>query len=301
MEAVDGRTKQRFNELSVLEIISNCGWVKARHIGLCVWPESNPDNALRMAQITLKGLKSKGQVLDRIGPDQSTIYALSGPGARTLQRATGLPAKSGKDSIKYTSNFPHRNLINELVARLIGRGLEAWSEHAVRGWRSPIKGFDWQAGLGLLDRRKNKSKYPDAIVLLSDDHDLGYQDDVKKFLNVAWVEVERGRKGSLDYHFMVTSMLRMVAPLNKHGAPTGEEVTIENQRIPVRISECWLVCPDEIHVKKFVRKVVALAGEMPWTYSWQYAVDRVRVVSPEGDFEYLRDLLKRKGLSIENS
>lgn len=298
MEAVDGRTKQRLNEQNVLEFISNCGWAKAKHIGLCVWPQSNLNSAHRMAQITLRGLKLKGQVLDRIGPDQSTIYALSAPGARALERATGIRVKSGKDAIKYTSNFPHRNLINEFVARQVGQGFEAWAEHSVRAWRSPIKGFGWQAGLGLLDRRKNKSKFPDAIVVLFDDNDRDYDDDVRRYLNVAWIEVERGRKGSSDYHFMVTSMLKMVASLSKRGAPTGEEVTIENQRIPVRIAECWLLCPDETHVKKFANKIAALAKEKPWTFSWQYAVNRVRVVSPSGHFEYLSDLLARKGLSI---
>ncbi len=299
MVKANGKTQQRFNRQYVLEYIANCGWAKTIHIGMCVWPKSAPENQRRMAQLTLRQLKFDGCLLAKIGEDQSTLYALSEKGARMLQDLTGIKVGSGKDAITYTKTFVHRNLINEVAARLVGSGFEAWPEHAVRKWRSPIKGFDWQIALGLSDRRKNKVKYPDLVVLLSDER---FEDDIAdgnlRYQNIVWVEVEQSPKGGADYDFMLRAMLSMVAPLDNAGRPNGACVLIDSFRVPVRIGEAWLVCPSELHKARFARRIARMASQTPWVFAWQYALERVALLTPKLERESLGELLQRYELSV---
>ena len=299
MVKINSKAQQKFNQHKALEYIALCGWTKTIHIGICVWPTATRQTQQRMAQYTLRQLKEDGKVLWETAEDQSVVYALSERGARTLRQQTDAKVRSGKDAINYRKNFAHRILINEVAARLLGRGQLAWPEHAVRGWKSPIKCFNWQIALGLTDRRKRQLKYPDLIVKLSDDEPQeGDGSDGVQTVNVAWVEVEQGPKGGTDYAYMVCAMLSMVAPLTARGIPQGDMVRIETSHVHVCIAEVWLVCPSETHKIKFANRIARLAAQTPWKFSWQYAMDRVSVLTPSLEFESLGELLKRKGLLV---
>lgn len=69
------------NELEVLKALANCGWMITRQIASWVWTDSTKHVAINKAQLVLKRLAAKKQVLERQTPVGVKAWVLTEPGA----------------------------------------------------------------------------------------------------------------------------------------------------------------------------------------------------------------------------
>jgi hypothetical protein len=185
----DGRALAHDNEVRVLRALHRFGWLRTRDIAAIVWqrwanraPVEGPTLAptaaaaagLRMAQRTLRRMREAHLLLQGMGPDGSTIYAIAEAGARVL-RGLGVEALTGKDLVRNfsVSHFRHRCIANEVAIGAIVQGFKASTEREI----SQGRWLGGEAGVA--------GKLPDAL-LRSGQH-------------VWWVEVERSRKNAKDY------------------------------------------------------------------------------------------------------
>lgn len=185
----DGRAVAHDNEVRVLRALHRFGWLRTRDIAALVWhrwanraPVEGPNLAptaaaaagLRMAQRTLRRMREAHLLLQGMGPDGSTIYAMAEAGARVL-RGLGVEALSGKDLVRSfsTSHFRHRCIANEVAIGAVVQGFKASTEREISQGR-------WLGGEGGV-----AGKLPDALL--------------RSGQYVWWVEVERSRKNAKDY------------------------------------------------------------------------------------------------------
>jgi hypothetical protein len=75
------KLKAAQNELEVLKALANCGWMTTRLIALWVWTESTPHVAVNKAQLVLKRLAEKRQVLKRNTPVGMKAWILTSIGS----------------------------------------------------------------------------------------------------------------------------------------------------------------------------------------------------------------------------
>jgi hypothetical protein len=188
----DGRELARRNSERALKAIHKFSWLRTRCLAaLLFMPRSKatdnfkpnviavPATALRMAQRTLERLRKQRKVIWIRAPDGSRIYGLSESGARELV-SMGIPAKSGKDSIRRVSlsYFHHRRLANEVAICALLQGFRASSEHE-------IATGEWLGG-----KEGVQGKKPDVVVR-----------DGKR---VVFCEIERSRRNFRDHEKFVT-------------------------------------------------------------------------------------------------
>jgi hypothetical protein len=164
----DGRAVARDNEVRVLRALHRFGWLRTRDIAALVWqrwanraPTEGPNFApttatpagLRMAQRTLRRMREAHLLLQGMGPDGSTIYAMAEAGARVL-RALGVEALSGKDLVRSfsASHFRHRCIANEVAIGAIVQGFKASTEREI----SQGRWLGGEAGVA--------GKLPDALL-----------------------------------------------------------------------------------------------------------------------------------------
>lgn len=193
----DGRELARRNSERALKAIHKFSWLRTRDLAaLLFMPRSKatdifkpnviavPATAIRMAQRTLERLRKQRKVIWIRAPDGSRIYGLSESGARQLV-SMGIPAKSGKDSIRRVSlsYFHHRRLANEVAISALLHGFRASTEYeiAVGEWLGGQKGV--------------QGKKPDVVV--------------RAGKNVVFCEVERSRRNFRDHEKLVTWLKAM--------------------------------------------------------------------------------------------
>lgn len=181
------------NELSVLRNLHKYGWLRSKDIACLCWQKhdrrfsnSEPDiqrpvltiSGLRMAQITLKRLKTKKQILSLQAPDNSIIYALSQRGVNRLN-TLGINSVSGKDLIRQYSfeQYRHRVISNEISISGELQGFKTFTERQIaqNHWHGEAKGL-----LG---------KKPDCLISNRD--------------YCWWIEVERSKKNQKDYQALI--------------------------------------------------------------------------------------------------
>jgi hypothetical protein len=180
----DGRALARKNELNILRALHRFGWLRSRDLAVLVWsswrsqpPKAGPSlvpltpnaSSLRMAQRTIRRMKSRRLLLSAQAPDGGVLYGLAESGARLLQRQ-GVPAKSGKDLVRrYSSqHYLHRCVANEVAIGGIVEGYRVATEREIA------------QGLWLGGSAGVKGKRPD--VLLRDGN------------RAYWIEVERSSR-----------------------------------------------------------------------------------------------------------
>lgn len=213
----DGRAVARENEVRVLRALHRFGWLRTRDIAAIVWqrwasraPTEGPNFAptlatpagLRMAQRTLRRMREAHLLLQGMGPDGSTIYAMAEAGARVL-RGLGVEALSGKDLVRSfsTSHFRHRCIANEVAIGAIVQGFKASTEREI----SQGRWLGGEAGVA--------GKLPDALL--------------RSGQYVWWVEVERSRKNAKDYAHLLKWL---GAVLRDAARASGSELLGENLR-----------------------------------------------------------------------
>ncbi|MBU2642552.1 MAG: replication-relaxation family protein [Gammaproteobacteria bacterium] len=196
----DGRELARRNDERTLKAIHKFSWLRTRCVAaLLFMPRLKatdnfklvviavPATARRMAQRTLARLREQRKVIWIKAPDGSRIYGLSESGARQLVDL-GIPAKSGKDSIRRVSlsYFHHRRLANEVAICALLQGFRASSEHeiAVGEWLGGQKGVH--------------GKKPDSVVRTGQ--------------TVVFCEVDRSRRNFRDHEKLVTWLKTMWPP-----------------------------------------------------------------------------------------
>lgn len=182
----DGRAVARNHELNISRALHRFGWLRTRDLAALVfqrWASTAPaggptllppvatGSGLRMAQRTLRRMRTARLVLDTLAPDGSVIYALSEAGARALQ-GIGVGATTGKDQVRTFSptHFRHRCIANEVAISAILEGFRASTEREI------------SRGLWLGGKEGIAGKLPD--VLLRSGSVLG------------WCEVERSKKNA---------------------------------------------------------------------------------------------------------
>lgn len=189
MNSKDGRAIAREREVQILRALHRFGFLRTKDLAALIWqrwasnaplggPSLKPpvatETGLRMAQRTLRRMRSERLVLSTQAPDGSIVYALSEAGARVLQ-GMGVPAITGKSQVRSfsTSHFRHRCIANEIAISAILEGYRAATEREIT------------QGLWLGGKQGIASKLPDAFLHSG---------------SVAfWVEVERSRKRANDY------------------------------------------------------------------------------------------------------
>lgn len=67
--------------MEALKALANCGWLTTRLIALWVWTDSTPHVALNKAQLVLKRLAKKKQILERETPVGMKAWVLTDTGA----------------------------------------------------------------------------------------------------------------------------------------------------------------------------------------------------------------------------
>lgn len=186
MNSKDGRVVARDHENNILRALHRFGWLRTRDLAALVfqrWASTAPAGGpslqppvatgagLRMAQRTLRRMRTACLVLDTQAPDGSVIYALSEAGARALQ-GIGVAATTGKDQVRTfsTTHFRHRCIANEVAISAILEGFRASTEREI------------SRGLWLGGKAGIAGKLPD--VLLRSGSVLG------------WCEVERSKKNA---------------------------------------------------------------------------------------------------------
>lgn len=75
------KIKATENELEALKALANCGWLTTRLVALWVWADSTPHVAINKAQLVLKRLAKKKQVLERETPVGMKAWVLTDTGA----------------------------------------------------------------------------------------------------------------------------------------------------------------------------------------------------------------------------
>jgi hypothetical protein len=75
------KIKAAENEMEALKALANCGWLTTRLIALWVWTDSTPHVALNKAQLVLKRLAKKKQILERETPVGMKAWVLTDTGA----------------------------------------------------------------------------------------------------------------------------------------------------------------------------------------------------------------------------
>lgn len=78
---MNNRIKAAENEVEALKALANCGWLTTRLVALWVWTDSTPHVAINKAQLVLKRLAKKKQVLGRETPVGMKAWVLTGTGA----------------------------------------------------------------------------------------------------------------------------------------------------------------------------------------------------------------------------
>lgn len=78
------KQKAAQNELEALKALANCGWMTTRLIALWVWTESTQHVAINKAQILLKRLGARKQVLERETPIGMKAWILTDTGAKRV-------------------------------------------------------------------------------------------------------------------------------------------------------------------------------------------------------------------------
>ena len=206
----DGRQIAKKNEHRCLRAIHRFGWLRTKDIAvLCwrKWPSSSQGltslgpveptaSQLRMAQRTMRRLRTSKLVISNQGPDGSRLYALSEAGSRCLRSLGVVSAASGKDLVRGFSSayYLHRKISNQIAIAGILQGLKVANEREIAQGKW-IGGEDGIAG-----------KRPD--VLLYDEQ------------KIWWIEVERSRKNFKDYQALlrwIGIVLRdCINPANSH-------------------------------------------------------------------------------------
>lgn len=214
----DGRVIARANEFRVLRAIHRFGWLRTRDLaGLC-WTQwhtkpvaplsltnvNSTASALRMAQRTLKRLRTMRYVISAQAPDGSTLYTLSEAGGRLLKRA-GIEAASGKDLVRGFSSayFRHRCIANEIAISGITQGFRVSTEREIS------QGV-WLGGeAGILGKR------PDVVLRYGK--------------RVIFCEVEKSRKKVTEYQALLRWLgkILLLQKLSGDGARIGSEVILE--------------------------------------------------------------------------
>lgn len=201
MASKDGRVIARASEFRILRALQRFGFLRTRDLARLCWtrwlpkpvaplslaPVNSTASALRMAQRTLKRLRTMRCVISAQAPDGSTIYTLSEAGVRLLKEA-GIEAASGKDLVRGFSAafFRHRCIGHELAIAGITQGFRVSTEREISQGK-------WLGGeAGILGKR------PDVVLR-----------DGKR---VIFCEVEKSRKKVTEYQ----ALLRWLGKILQH-------------------------------------------------------------------------------------
>lgn len=218
MASKDGRAIARASEFRILRALQRFGFLRTRDLARLCWtrwlpkavaplslaPVHSTASALRMAQRTLKRLRTMRCVISAQAPDGSIIYTLSEAGARMLKEA-GIDAASGKDLVRGFSSayFRHRCIANEIAIAGITQGFRVSTEREISQGR-------WLGGeAGIFGKR------PDVVLR-----------DGK------WVifgEVEKSRKRASEYQGLLRWLGRILElqKRSQDGVQLGSEVVLE--------------------------------------------------------------------------
>ncbi|MEX3856306.1 hypothetical protein AB3X94_19930 [Paraburkholderia sp. BR10923] len=147
---IDKRIIGERNTLAILGYLHRFGWLTSRMIAALVWPTAKQSPA--MARRAVRALADDGIVLRRPLPDGGDCYTLSAAGARLLNEAAGLKARSGASLP--LGNTVHRACANWYVIHHINEGTTVWTEHEIQSGRAPIVSVDCKVPDALLDMQE---------------------------------------------------------------------------------------------------------------------------------------------------
>lgn len=220
MAKKDGRAIARANEFRVLRALHRFAWLRTRDLAVLCWKQWLPkptgplnlaavspsDSALRMAQRTLKRLRTMRCVISAQAPDGSIVYTLAEAGVRAL-KSLGIEAASGKDLVRGFSSayFRHRCIANEIAIAGIVQGFRVSTEREIS------QGM-WLGGeAGILGKR------PDVVLR-----------DGKQ---VIFCEVEKSRKKMSEYQ----ALLRWLGKIMQHHQPSARAGLLGSELILERV------------------------------------------------------------------
>jgi len=143
----DNRIIGERNTLAVLSHLDRFGWLTSRMIAALVWPNAKQGPA--MARRAVRALTDDKLILRRPLPGGGDCYTLSATGARLLNEATGLRARSGASLP--LGNTVHRACANWYAIHCINGGHAVWSEHEIQSGRAPVVSVSGKVADGLLD------------------------------------------------------------------------------------------------------------------------------------------------------
>lgn len=125
-----------------------------------------------------RAVTAKAHSFERVGPDGSSLYALSKAGVRALRRV-GIAARSGGDKLRHfgLAYFCHRCIANEIAISGIVWGFRVATE------RELARGH-WVGGMAGIAGKK-----PDVLIRVRN--------------RIWWVEVKKSRKNSKKYDRLV--------------------------------------------------------------------------------------------------
>ena len=194
--------------MDVLRWLRRFGWLTSPMLAALVWPSAS--QSWPMARRTLKKLLADKLVLVRALPQGGDVYLLSVKGARLLQDATGVQAKSGQSLA--IGNAVHRACGNWHLIAQVQAGLGIWTEHEIATGVAPIHALN--------------GKVFDALVL----HDGGL---------ITAVEIENAWKNR-------SRRQAVVAVATRHlGLDRMTQIGIDSQGQELHLARLAVVCTSE--------------------------------------------------------
>lgn len=202
MSMQNGRTLAQRNDFMTLTWLHRMGWCRTRDIAALGWlprrpaPSKGdyrpmvvvvPPSAIRMAQRTLRRLKTRELVIAHRAPDGSTIYGLSEAGAKEL-RDKDIPAVSAAGQMRRFSDqlYNHRRISNEIA---IGA--------AINGYRVATE-REISVGHWLIGQDGVLGKKPDSLV--------------RAGTSVWWIETQLSRKNQPEYVKLLSWLCALYPP-----------------------------------------------------------------------------------------
>lgn len=257
---LDNRIKARLNQEKVLKALHRFGWLPVRQVHQACWhTEATPRNAQRY----LAQLLELKQVLFKVGPDGSRVYALTASGARRLRTELDIEATYDADfSRRAMPSYHHRCLANDVGlwwSQLHGESAGYYTEHEIVTGRAPISSAPEYMSDPL-------GKIPDALLTLA--RPVTADNPYARWL--AWVEVEFSDKPR-DAH---AHMVRALCDVLGFGKQRWE---INSDSV---LRHAVVVCPRASHEYQLAEGVLQFLGANSTNYDVPYIVNHLIIWRP---------------------
>lgn len=144
----DKRITGERHRTELLTFLYRFGWLTSKMVAALIWPEGSQSQA--MARRLLRSLLEDKLILRRELPGTGVdCFTLSAAGAKLLNAATGVSAKSGAST--QLGNVTHRACSNWHLISHINQETLVWTEHEIQTGRCPVRTVDGKVPDGLVE------------------------------------------------------------------------------------------------------------------------------------------------------